>query len=256
MGWANSYFRVERPFRVFKHFGMTATNASYGSSRIHAVVLEAINARPGDEIHALAGGTFLQRGDELFELSLHAPKPPFERGSRFETDAERLTRGAQRQLVSPIPPPTRQFDYRTVRESVSNNQLPDQHAQVIHREDSPEMVQLRTLLTDFVKRLRDREGADGLKIELSDIDAYRGPKAKISFRDSDVTVTATVPGVCVVDLPDHTPCGRFIARAGNPGRLIFMFRKIDGHDVAADTAELLASYAEHLEHSPSPGPAA
>jgi hypothetical protein len=256
MGWANSYFRVEQPFRVFKHFGMTETNASYGSSRIHAVVLEAINARPGDEIHALAGGTFLRRGNDLFELSLHAPKPPFERGSRFETDAERLTRSIQRELVSTIPPPTRQFDYRTARESVSRNQLPDRHAQVIHRDDSPEMLQLRTLLTDFVKRLRDHEGPNGVEIELSDIDAYRGPKAKISFREFNITVTATVPGVCVIDLPDHAPCGRFIAREGNRGRLTFMFRKIDGHDVAANTVELLAAYADQLDQAPSPGPAA
>lgn len=254
MGWENAYFRVEQPFRVFKHFGMTATNASYGSSRIHAVVLEAINARPGDEIHALAGGTFLRRGNELFELSLRAPKPPFERGSRYETDTERLTRSVDRHLVSTIPAPARQFDYATVREAVSRNQLPDRHTQVIHRDDSPEMLQLRASLTDFAKRLRDLEGSDGVKVEFSDIDAYRGPKAKISFRGTSVTVTATVPGVCVIDLPDDAPHGRFTARETNPGRLTFMFRKIDGHDVGADTAELLSYYAHQLDQSLSRGP--
>jgi hypothetical protein len=54
-------FQVEEEFRIYRLAGMFASNSYYGSARISMAKNEAVNARPGDEIHVLPGGTFLSR---------------------------------------------------------------------------------------------------------------------------------------------------------------------------------------------------
>jgi hypothetical protein len=49
-------FQVEEEFRIYRLAGMFASNSYYGSARISMAKNEAVNARPGDEIHVLPGG--------------------------------------------------------------------------------------------------------------------------------------------------------------------------------------------------------
>jgi hypothetical protein len=115
----NSYFEVAQPFRIFRHIGVSASNSYVGASRLFATVMEAINARPGDEIHTLVGGTFLIRDGGIGPISLRAPKPPFEKsyGAR-ESDTTIMKRYVQEGLAAEIPQPAGNIDYVVARERV------------------------------------------------------------------------------------------------------------------------------------------
>lgn len=251
MSWGNSYWRVETPFQVYKHVGMSETNSYYGSSRISTMVLEAVNARPGDEIYAVAGGTFLKRAQdgELIELTLRPPKPPFEKTYLPMTDGDILEGRSKKGAVVSIPAPARQPDYASARQAASK-QLPSLHPQVIHREDSPELTRLKAITEGFVARLQGEA-----VVMYQDIDAYGGPKANVNCGEAVVDITAARSGVYIVNLPGDAPCGRFEPRASQvAGRKSFIIRAIDGFDPEPDIVELLTNYADHLTAAPALAP--
>lgn len=240
----NAFFRVEQPFQVFKHVGISASNSYAGASRIFATVMEAINSRPGDEIHALVGGTFLKRGNEVFPISLKPRKPPFEKSYGSQSAAEVMAHRAKVGLVVQIPEPHSRPDYSAANKRVSANHLRDLHPEIVHVDDSPELVKLSEIVAPFMRRLREID--DTATVEYRDIDAYGGPKATVRFSDTYAFIRSTVPGVYAIDLPDDAPRARFMNSQVNKGRISYHVRTIDGCDVEPDTRELLTAYVDAL----------
>lgn len=238
----NAFFRVERPFQVFKHVGISASNSYVGASRIFATVMEAINSQPEDEIHALVGGTFLKRGNDVFPISLKPRKPPFEKSYGSQSAAEVLANRAKIGLVTQIPTPHAMPDYGAAGKRVSANLLREFHPEIVHIDDSPELVKLKEIVDPVVERLRDID--DEATIEFQDIDAYGGPKATARFAGTYALIHATVPGVYAIDLPDDAPRARFMNSEPRKGRVSYFVRTIDGCDVVSDTKELLTAYVD------------
>lgn len=132
-------FRVDEPFRIYRHAGWSRSNSYYGSSRLNAGVFEAINTRAGDEIHALPGGLFLVRGDEACRVSLDPPKGAFEKSYGVSTPEERLRRSAR---VSEFPATQRKaVDYAAAGKA-AEKMFPDNHPTLVVHEDSPELQRL------------------------------------------------------------------------------------------------------------------
>ena len=238
----NAFFRVEEPFQVFKHVGISASNSYVGASRMFATVMEAINSRPGDEIHALVGGTFLKRGNDVFPISLKPRKPPFEKSYGSASAAEVMTHRVKVGLVTRIPEPRVTPDYGAAGKRVSTNQLREFHPEIVHIDDSPELMKLKEIVDQFMGKLRDID--DTAMVEYRDIDAYGGPQATVRFCGTYAAIRGTVPGVYAIDLPDDTPRARFMNSEVKKGRVSYHVRTIDGCDVVPDTKELLTTYVD------------
>ena len=167
----NKFFKVEKPFRVFRHFGTSASNSYVGASQIFNTVMEGVNTRPGDEIHALVGGTFLLRGNEICELSLVASEAAFEKTYLGTTDAEKLAGRIKHAEVVSIAEPKTKPDYTTARNKASANMLRDYFPEVVNIEPSPRMVELEHMVrTRFLERL-DEYGV-AYTAKSTDIDAW------------------------------------------------------------------------------------
>lgn len=170
----NKYFTVEKPFRIYRHVGHSASNTYIGRSRAINTVMEARNAKAGDEIHALVGGTFLVRGGETWEISLRPPKPLLEK-SYGGASAQSMLAG-QTGLVREIPKGTSEADYSGSRKAIEANILPELHAVIIHVELSPEAELLEALFHEA------RDAAeDGKRIEFQVDDNKSRPGAQGQF---------------------------------------------------------------------------
>lgn len=202
----NKYFRVESPFRVWCNLGHSDSNTHIGRSRVINVVKEARNAIPGDEIHALVGGTFLIRDDAAWEVSLSAPKSVLEKTYLLRPDWAELPNDPR---VAEILAPTRTADYNAIRSAVSANRMRPLHPQVIDIEPSPEMVRVRALIAPSTSALREEGRA--FKVAESDIDAYHSSRIRLTIEgvggksDRYVEVTDGPRGMVTVDLPVGEP---------------------------------------------------
>lgn len=78
---ANTYYRVTRAFTVYALVGHSDSNHYYGASMLCGNVYRREQLQPGDEVHALHGGTFVVRPDgELLAVYLTvSEKSPFEK---------------------------------------------------------------------------------------------------------------------------------------------------------------------------------
>src|SRR4051812_46094252 len=76
-----TYYTVTRAFTVYALVGHSDSNTYYGASMICGNVYRREQLRPGDEVHALCGGTYAVRLDgELLAVALTiSEKSPFEK---------------------------------------------------------------------------------------------------------------------------------------------------------------------------------
>jgi len=180
----NRYFEIVSPVRIYRHVGRSESNTWIGRSRVINRVSRAENARPGDQIHALVGGTFLVRGDEVHEIFLWRPKHILERGgspSAVSTMERYAKAGRARETDAPIMKP----DYGAGRKK-GEVDLPPLSPDVVEIEPSPELQVLKEDVESAVAAL-EREGFDG-KIKFRDMDAYGWPSAKVAFGEREFRV--------------------------------------------------------------------
>jgi hypothetical protein len=97
----NTYYTVTRAFTVYALVGHSDSNFHYGSSMVYGNVYRRVELQPGDEVHALVGGTFVLRFDgELLKVCLTiTDKSPFEK--RYGGELERWPLDALQQTLTP-----------------------------------------------------------------------------------------------------------------------------------------------------------
>lgn len=101
----NRYFEFDEPIHWFRRIGSSASNTFVGRSQVFDPVFRLTTIEPGDQVHALVGGTFLVRTDgRVEEGRFWLPKHIFERsyGPR-DTDAMFLSRVAATGRCREIP---------------------------------------------------------------------------------------------------------------------------------------------------------
>lgn len=176
----NKYFRVDRPFRVWCHLGFSDSNTYIGSSRCINTVMEARNAKPGDVIHALVGGTFMVTAEGPRAISTQAPKHIFEKsyGGR-KADAFWFAE-SMKDFVTEIPAPSAKVDYAGVLAKVSANRMRELHPEVIEVEPSPGMVALRRIFSLDVFDLEARQ----VDFDIKEVDenAYHPARVEIVLK--------------------------------------------------------------------------
>lgn len=223
----NSFFEVAGPFRIFRHVGVSASNSYVGASRMFATVMEAINAQPGDEIHTLAGGTFLIRDGGIGPISLRAPKPPFEKNyGGDESDATIMKNYVKEGLAVEIPRPAGKIDYAVARQRVHDNLLPAFHREIVHVEDSPRFAEMRAIVDAFVQELALAGIAPTVKAQ--DITAYGGPQFDVVVDGQRIRFGSGVSGVFFVEVPEAVRVEGDKDAIEVNGRKKHFFRDIDG----------------------------
>lgn len=225
----NSYFNVGngRGFRVFRHLGTSASNCYVGASRAFLTVMEAINARTGDEIHTLVGGTFMVRDGVVSPISLRAPKPLFEKSyGGHDPDSVVMKRYVKRGLATEIPAPSGKFDYAAARERVFNNHLRELHPEIVHVENSPEFVELNSVVQEFAADLV-RSGL-ACEIKAADINAYGGPRFDLVADGQKIRVGSGAYGVFFVEVPASVDALGVKDPLVSHDRKTHHFRSIDG----------------------------
>ncbi|AOG03019.1 hypothetical protein [Bosea sp. RAC05] len=195
----NRYFKVIKPFRIWRSIGISPSNAYVGSSRMLTTVKEARNALPGDEIHALVGGEFLVRGNECWPIGLSPPKEsPFEKSYGLYRPAEMLAQDVKH--VEAMPKPASAPDYGLANQQVSNNLLREFHPQVIQVEASPDLEKLREIVAD----VRDEIGAE-LTLKEKDITAYSGATITFELEGKKASLMISGAGMIIAELPEDMP---------------------------------------------------
>lgn len=151
-----SYHRVEKPFRFWRHVGRSQTNISLGRGNLTGTAKQALNTRPGDEIHTTSSGSsFLARGPERWVISLNAPVPFFE-SHHHPFDPHRfLARLSEQGYVTALPGPTARIDMVAAREAVEANVLPPNRETWGEPEPSPQLALLRGLLRPHLAALEE-----------------------------------------------------------------------------------------------------
>lgn len=77
--WTNTYYRVTEPFEVYVKVGVADSNTFIGRSQMLGNVYERRRLKAGDEVHAIAGGTFVVIDGEAWPASCRvADWHPFE----------------------------------------------------------------------------------------------------------------------------------------------------------------------------------
>ncbi len=249
----NWYFKVtgERGFQIYRQIGSSASNTYVGASRAFNAVLEAVNARDGEEIHALLGGTFLVgRDGKVHEIMLKPPKPLFERGNRAP-DHEIMQRYVKRGLAAEIPQPAKAPDYRSARERAHNTDLGPHHQEIVPIEPSPEFVEMRAAMDAAIHRTGGR--AAGWTVRSRDIDAYGGPLFEASRDGTTIRFKGGSPGVYSVEVPETLD----VAGPKDPivadRRKIFHFRDIDGvSDPLKAASDFMAECGEAIAPTRAP----
>lgn len=203
MSMDNSFFRVEKPFRIYRQFGRSESNTWIGRSRVVSAVYHALNVQTGDELHALVGGLFVAdsrdgRPDAAPAL-LAPPKPPLEKNYGSATDEEVLRRLARQGVVREIPrSEARVVDYRAARSAAQTN-LPELHPEVVELMPSPEMVEFRRAVAAFAL------GLDELGAVIGWRDHGERPTVHLVARIEGVgrveVERAFIPGYHVLDIP-------------------------------------------------------
>lgn len=241
----NSYFAIEKPIRVFRHVGHSPSNTYVGASRAITTVKEAINARYGDVIHALVGGTFLVRDGEVFKISLRQPKPLLEKNYGIHISDKAFMEGYvksgyAKEVSKSVGLSSQQ--YNEAGQKVSNNRLPELHQEIIHVEDSPFLARLKTVLFSS----EEEAGEIGLPFSItgiSDVGCDGGPKIQLSIGEERVLLEGGAAGiddhvvsVSVSDRLNIDGEDRGLVRV-NHGRKRVFFRTTDGVENPMAVAE-------------------
>lgn len=187
-------YAVEKPFRVYRVIGRSKSNAYYGSSQLTVPCYEAVNARPGDEIH-IGHSMHLVRSEggvtKAWPLSFDPPKHPFEKSYPIYSEAERAERMAgERGPLARLDAPSLPFDAR----SVKTPDLRDLHPVLTFGEDSPQLEAFRASfphLEERVARLaeqgfRDRAG-NPPRLKWNDFADTPAVSVELHFDETDKT---------------------------------------------------------------------
>lgn len=172
----NRYYTVVSPIRVFVHAGHSASNSYVGSSRVITTVMKAQNARKGDEIHALVGGTFLVRKGTAYEIDLKPAKPVFEKSYGFSQPWQIMEAYAKAGRAVEQDAPKLTADYRAARDK-AGKKLPELHEQVIERTKSPEYDHLAGAVGKALAKA-ETHGVE-YRWSMRDINAYGGASSSI-----------------------------------------------------------------------------
>lgn len=158
-----SFYRVEKPFRIYRVVGRSATGDYHGGTEVFGPCYEAANAYVGDEITLLHGKLELARPQaRAWRIDPHPPRDVFSTGAREPSEAW-LQRKVRSGDVRQIPAPTiavRARDLEVV-------DLPPHHPRLRSVEPSPELSAFMDELpdlSDLIYSLRedgalDRRGA-------------------------------------------------------------------------------------------------
>lgn len=206
MSFMNAFFRVERPFRFYRQFGLSPSNTWIGSSRVISNVYHALNAQPGDEMHALVGGLFVADRvgpggtPSAAPARLSPPKPPLEKSYGTLPDSDTLRAMAKAGLVREIPrSEARPLEYAAVR-NAAGRQLQEYHPEVVELMPSPEMVAFRESISSFAL------GLDDYGAEVRWQDHVENPVVRLNAVVPDLgrlmIERAYIPGYHVLDIPD------------------------------------------------------
>lgn len=148
------FYQVLEPFRIYRQKGISLSNTWVGRSQAYNNIYDVLNAKPGDRIHDLPGGTFIEIGDgdgdgRVFTLT--APKHIFEKSYGFVSDSRLLDDMAKSGRVKVIPDPGGNPNYVGWRNASSVDMGPlRQELDVI--EASPELQAFRR---DILPELED-----------------------------------------------------------------------------------------------------
>lgn len=204
MSIRNTFFRVEKPFRIYRQFGRSESNTWIGRSRVVSNVYHALNVQAGDELHALVGGLFVADSrdgqPDAAPARLAPPKPPLEKNYGSMSDEDVLRRLARQGVVREIPrSEARVVDYPAAR-SAAQKELPERHPEVVELMPSPEMVEFRATVAAFAL------GLDELGARMSWRDHGERPTVHLVAQIEDVgrieIERAFIPGYHVLDIPD------------------------------------------------------
>ena len=155
----NSYFRTLQPFRFYRQVGRSLSNTWIGRSQAITNVHHALNAEPGDEFHALAGGLFVadrrNGAPSAAPARLSPPKPPLEKSYGTQPADDVLRDMVARGLVLEIPrSEARAVDYGAAQAAASV-QLAPHRPSVIELVPSPQMVAFRERVAAFAATLEE-----------------------------------------------------------------------------------------------------
>jgi len=94
--FGNRYFEFDEPVHWFRKIGTSASNTYVGRSQVLDTVYQLATIEPGDQVHALVGGTFVARADGRVEEGVfRLPKHIFEKSyGPMDSDAAFLARVA------------------------------------------------------------------------------------------------------------------------------------------------------------------
>lgn len=165
----NRYFRVNEPFLVLKPLGTCETQTYVGASMALRTVKEAFNAVPGDEIHALMGGTFLvTKEGGVTEISIVKPKHVYESKYGFRRNGDRLGDFIASGALQSIENPIGVAQYRDPHKS--ERKFPKLHNEIIWKEHSALFVRMQYAFPDVMSYVKGNPAA---QIGIRDIDEER-----------------------------------------------------------------------------------
>lgn len=155
------YFEVTQPFRYFRLRGHSPSNTYVGRSQVFQPVYDALNAQPGQILHAIPGGLFLESAEGSCRMvALRPPKHIFEKEYGPYSEKDHLRALESDGLLTEIPAPARKPDYagtiRNVPELAKNL-----HA-VYEVEQSPQLTQFLEDMAPLTAVLEQMDGVDVL----------------------------------------------------------------------------------------------
>ena len=155
----NVFYRVAKPLLVLKHRGRCTTNDFVGASMMLRLVKEAVQAKPGDEIHALIGGCFLvDTAGAVSEFSLRTRTGAFERvHGGFVRDQDLLASLAKIGYMTEVEGPVQKPDYR---KNPADERFEHLHDEVIWTEQSDLFTKMKLSFPDAVSVFKDHPTAN------------------------------------------------------------------------------------------------
>lgn len=152
-----SFWKVNQPFRIYERYGTSDSNTWVGRSKALTANFWALNAKPGEQIHVLPGGTFLIRQDGTgAPIRFEPPKHIFEKtygGAPTDTQRlERLTKLGRAETIDKSQ--IIKADYRSLMER-AEKWLGDHVREVIEREPSPERAAFEAQVRDLQNHVED-----------------------------------------------------------------------------------------------------
>jgi len=172
MSWGNKYYEFDEAIRWFRAIGHSASNTYIGSSRAIDTVYEPTTINPGDQVHALLGGTFVVRADGTVEEGkFKLPKHLFEKSYGIrQSDADLCDLMAKAGRCREIEKPAAKADYNAPRKAYDANKLPDLMGNVPRGRKWPNSPTLDFIIRNYAEASLDESlNARGAVAEPHDV---------------------------------------------------------------------------------------